>query len=390
MLHSRTESKILYKGKGIDVDNAKWEIPIHERKHVQFVRLRECPSEMMLHRPTATAPVLLFCIIAAHTAGCSGLSEYDEEDGRVDTAGDTLTETAIDPGPDPGYDTTDAPHDSTVVDTASEWDADPVIDTLTDTSDDPGADSHADPCSSPTVVMPNTTTAGSLVGAANNFSGSCGGGSGPDTVFQLSLSSDQDVFVAAFSTDFDPVLYMGTTCGGSETGCNDDHIWGEQTPVLINDTLTAGTYYIVVDSATSSGGGFSLEIYANSDRRRADTCGEPIRLQDGINGTTCTATHDYSPSCQGGGCLARDLVFYFVMQSPDSVTVETCHYTTDLLAAYRDVCTQDSPDLACNDDSCPGSDGARVGHTFSPGVYFLVLDGHCTGCGDYWLDIYGL
>ena len=47
----------------------------------------------------------------------------------------------------------------------------------------------------------------------------------------------------------------------------------------------------------------------------------------------------------------------------------------DHAGSYRDVCTQDTGELACNDDGCGVSYGPDISYSFGWGVYFFVLGG---------------
>ena len=107
-------------------------------------------------------------------------------------------------------------------------------------------------------------------------------------------------------------------------------------------------------------------------------------------GTSCDYTHDLSPTCPGVGCTGQDVVFYFIVESSGTVDVDTCSETTDTLVSYRDACTTDDSDLACDNDWCAGLGGSMLSHAFSPGVYFYIHDGHCSECGPYSLNVIGL
>jgi hypothetical protein len=254
---------------------------------------------------------------------------------------------------------------------------------------------HHDSCGSYTTVTPNNTYAGTMSGATDSFSGSCGGSSGPDRLYRMTLSSASDVFITAFSAVFDTVLYLSPTCGSSSTGCNNNAYTGVTSSALTLNNLAAGTYYIVVDSAAPTAGAFSLEIYANSNKNAGDTCGSPRRLYNGITGTTSSGvTDDEYPSCCSSSCSAPDTVFYFIKESTGSVHIDNCYWSDywDGVGALRNVCTQDTGELVCSDDEC-GYVAGQPSLTYSitsPGVYFYVLDGWCSGSGSYNLATSGI
>ncbi|MBW2262724.1 MAG: hypothetical protein JRG91_12180 [Deltaproteobacteria bacterium] len=258
----------------------------------------------------------------------------------------------------------------------------------------PGCD-HYDSCGSYTTVTPNNTYSGTMSGEADYFSGSCGGSTGPDKLYRMTLSSAQDVFIAAFSTAFDPVLYLSPTCGSSSTGCNNNAYTGVNSSALVLDNLAAGTYYIIVDSQAATTGAFSLEIYASSNGNAGNSCGGPRRLYNGITGTTSSGmTNTEYPSCCSSSCSAPDSVFYFIKEAAGSISINNCFYTDvwDAVGALRDVCTLDTGELACSDDECGYVAGqpSLSGTLSTPGVYFYVLDGWCSGSGSYNLATTGI
>ena len=246
---------------------------------------------------------------------------------------------------------------------------------------------HFDSCPSATTLAQNATTSGTMSGENNSSVGSCGGRGGPDKIYQLVLSSASDVFIAAFSTAFDPVLYVSPYCGLSTSGCNDNAYSGVQSSVLIFDNLAAGTYYVTVDSKAATTGSFSVEVYVNANKVAGDTCGQPFQLQNGASGSTCSFTNDYTPSCSSSS--AADTVFYFIKQAAGAVYTDQCYYAVDHVGSYRDICTQNSPETLCDDDGCGSTYGPILSTTLAAGVHFFILDGFSTTCGSYLLYVSG-
>jgi hypothetical protein len=73
----------------------------------------------------------------------------------------------------------------------------------------------------------------------------------------LTLSTDRR------ETQVDTVLYVTSVCSPSATqflGCNDDAAPGNPTSTLTLSNVTAGTYYVIVDSMLDGGGPFGLTI----------------------------------------------------------------------------------------------------------------------------------
>jgi hypothetical protein len=88
----------------------------------------------------------------------------------------------------------------------------------------------------------------------------------PETVIALKLTKAVGTLTLSTvqpETNFDTVLYVLPSCATSSStalGCNDDSVGFASTLTLEN--VAAGTYYVVVDSATADGGQFGLSIAA--------------------------------------------------------------------------------------------------------------------------------
>jgi hypothetical protein len=265
--------------------------------------------------------------------------------------------------------------------------------------DSPGADSGPfslsvtitastvpnDTCASPAPLTIGTDLAGTNVGAMNDYTSTCGG-TGPDVVYSFTLSSAGDVFIGVQSSDMDPVIYLSTTCGSS-TWCNDDAYSGVLSSALIQDNLAAGTYYLVVDGLGGSTGTFTIETYWTGNWITGDGCGNPKRLYDEVAGNTGSMWDDYTPSCRSSD--SYDEVFYFIVESPRTVTVDTCDEWWDTVLFMRDDCDNGS-DIACSDDACGDYQSSITGSSLAPGIYFVFVDGYSGDYGSYTLNVTGL
>jgi hypothetical protein len=128
--------------------------------------------------------------------------------------------------------------------------------------------SSPDTCASPApIAVPArgsiTRVTGSTVGATNDYTGTCGGGSGPDQVFSINVTTRSRLRIETITPTtgaFDTLLYVrGTPCAtGTELACNDDG--GAGTRSRIDRVFDPGTYYIVVDAFGSGSGNFILEV----------------------------------------------------------------------------------------------------------------------------------
>ncbi len=83
---------------------------------------------------------------------------------------------------------------------------------------------------------------------------------GRDAWFWFSLASSRTVTLDTSGTGYDTILFIRqTTCTGTEVGCDDDS--GAGLNSMLSRTLSAGTYYVVVDGyAASSTGDYVLSV----------------------------------------------------------------------------------------------------------------------------------
>ncbi|MEM9489832.1 MAG: hypothetical protein AAGC55_11840, partial [Myxococcota bacterium] len=110
----------------------------------------------------------------------------------------------------------------------------------------------------PLLDMPESGDAlGTAISDGTNELVSACGGTGPETVFGLTVETPRALII---STDFpettlDTVLYLREGCGdpSSELACNDDDIGLSST--LVVERIEPGQYYLVVDAHSSSANG---------------------------------------------------------------------------------------------------------------------------------------
>jgi hypothetical protein len=237
------------------------------------------------------------------------------------------------------------------------------------------------------VTLPGGRFTGTTTGTSSN-TGSCGGGTAPEAVFQLVLTQTSDVFVTTHGSKFDTVIYMRSGCCGTEIVCNNDA--DNRTTSMFNAlAVPAGTYDIFVDGAGSTGGAYTVDIYTSqTSGMPGESCGRPTRITNTpIVGNTTGYRDDYhaaEPTC-GRDDGGLDVVYYFVLDQTTTVSFDTCTNTCiDSVLYFRDVCTSPTPmtDVACNDDACT-ADSTCFGTAMSQsklqmqlgaGVHYIVLD----------------
>ena len=106
-------------------------------------------------------------------------------------------------------------------------------------------------------IVQTGTTVGAPAALTSTLTASCPTTGGPEVAFRLVVTQTSDLLLsldhAGTSAGWDPVLYVRSgSCTGAQVGCNDD-AGGTLKSELVLAGLAAGTYYVFVDSAGSSG-----------------------------------------------------------------------------------------------------------------------------------------
>ena len=252
-----------------------------------------------------------------------------------------------------------------------------------------------DTCSSPTDISAGGSFTGSTSLATNDGFG-VGGcyGYGPDVYFTFTLTTASDVFISTWGSSFDTTIRVGSTCDGADIACEDDvDTFGSglyQQHVQI-DVLPAGTYYIALDGFRSTDhGDYRLDFYSSLGTAPGNRCSDPRPLDDNPEtGVTSSMLDNFSNSCGGAG---SDHVFYVYVDATTAGSLSTCNGTTDYdtVLAVRDVCDDVTTEIACNDNgtgcmlTTPGA--SSISRTYTPGLYYVIIDSASTGGGNYQID----
>ena len=116
-------------------------------------------------------------------------------------------------------------------------------------------------CRQAPLLRPGQTLNGNTTNSANRFRASCAGGAmSNDLVYRLRLTR-RSVVRLNMSSDYDGVLHMRRDCvdSSSEIACNDDH--NDNQHSFIEQTLDAGTYFVIVDGFREGNQGpFTLDV----------------------------------------------------------------------------------------------------------------------------------
>jgi sugar lactone lactonase YvrE len=145
---------------------------------------------------------------------------------------------------------------------------------------------------------------------ASTSSGTCATSDGPENGYTLTVPSTGDVTLTTLGgqTNFDTVLYVQSSCGGTELGCNDDVMSGTRPSTVTLTNVAAGTVlYVIVDGYLSSGS------YTLTGALNVPTCGSGEVLCSGVCSNPKNDTHNCGScgldcstgqTCNQGTCSA--------------------------------------------------------------------------------------
>jgi hypothetical protein len=206
------------------------------------------------------------------------------------------------------------------------------------------------------------------------------------------LGSDTDVFLELYAPYWYGIIHVHQgTCDGTEVACIMDYDPG------LGISLTAGTYYIMVDGRDSGEeGDFTLTIDSwtpptpvtgNSDCSSAHS----ITADGSWSGNNTGFSDDADPS----GCATssvgrggRDAWFTFTLTSSTAVTIGTALSSYDTVLYIRQgSCT--GSEVACDDDSGPGTT-SEISTTLPADTYYVIVDDFYNTTGDYVLTVTGM
>jgi len=116
----------------------------------------------------------------------------------------------------------------------------------------PAPVSGNDDCGSAFAITADGSWTGGNATLTDDAMGTCAVTTGgKDAWFTFTLGSAATVHLDTIGSDYDTVLYVRTgSCTGTEAGCNDNA--GFRTESALDLTLSAGTYYAVVDAASGT------------------------------------------------------------------------------------------------------------------------------------------
>ncbi|MDQ3031619.1 MAG: hypothetical protein M3Y87_04320 [Myxococcota bacterium] len=208
-------------------------------------------------------------------------------------------------------------------------------------------------------------------------------GSWRDAAYRLVLAADSDVVITAnaaggsFSTTY---VSLVTDCADTTTTIQCASSSG--TPEIRRRGMAAGTYFILIESSTSTATEWTLNVTITTPpapRAPGDACGTvvPVALsgtgdmQTGMGTASITSTYelDGGTSCGGSTSSYRDVYFELTLPNTRDVTVTTngagFHY-----AAVQGTCGVSGSELRCRSGS---GALAQTWRSLPAGTYFVVV-----------------
>lgn len=227
--------------------------------------------------------------------------------------------------------------------------------------------------------------------AADDLAGSCGGAGSPDTVYRLNLTSRTRVRASFTDAEYPPVAYIRSTCGtaSSEVTCVSPSSLSASVATEIDQTLAAGTYYLVVDGLRSDAFGASTMDVRLDDLGALDAaCRAAPLVRPGtqIEGDTTGGTDRFQATCAGGAASA-DLVYRLVIRRTSTVRISSETTSWDGAIYIRSDCTDPTTERGCNDDAGDNRH-SMIETELEAGTYYVFVDGFSSGnAGEFTLDV---
>jgi hypothetical protein len=226
---------------------------------------------------------------------------------------------------------------------------------------------------------------GDTFAAKDDVSISCAANGGADVVYRIDLPHRSRVTARLVGDESSHALALERTCAdkATEMGCGS----------IIDRTLEAGAYFLVVDGARpESLGRFALSYKIRDLAQVEATCAKVPVLSFGRteHGSTVGAGDRFA-SCGGraAGQGSPDRVYRFSVSKRTNVKVTLEPQGFRAVLSLRRVCSDDATEVKCVESS-DDSGKAQIHSVLEPGTYFAVVDGAGTRAeGTFTLRVEG-
>jgi hypothetical protein len=192
-------------------------------------------------------------------------------------------------------------------------------------------------------------------------------------------------------SDFDTIISVYDSCGGTEINCNDDSC-DKQSEMVIS-LVASQTYYIRVSGYDGDTGDYLFNISESLPTPVNDDCANAIDLDlnTPYTGSTEAATGTGSSSCSDGDSL--DVWFSYSPDESGNYDVSLCQSQFDTTLSVYDSCG--GTELACNEDFCNVQSATNIylegnqtylirvaGYRGAIGSYTVVINSECMSISD--------
>lgn len=249
-----------------------------------------------------------------------------------------------------------------------------------------GSGAAGDACGNATVYAAGADMSVDTFTMGDDAAGSCGGQGSPDAIYRIDVRGRSRLRASFASAEFPPVVYLQRTCGDqtSEVFCLDGR---SGTP--IDQTLAAGTYYLVVDGVDQNAfGQASVQLQLDDLSALEASCRAAPMIRPGhqITGDTRPSTDRFQATC-AGGANSPDLIYRLQIRRRSTVRITSEQQDWDGAIYVRGDCTDIATEVACNDDA--GDNRHSMLETeLEPGTYYVFVDGYSSGnAGEFSLDV---
>lgn len=226
------------------------------------------------------------------------------------------------------------------------------------------------------------TVSGSTVDSDNTTFSSCGGSTGNDEQYTFIAPTTDTYAIDTAGSDFDTVLHVFDSCGGSELACDDN---ADGLTSRLNIDLVAGQeIVVVVDAFGMESGDYDLNIDVNACPNAELTGPLPIT----VTGNTGIELDTSSGSCTVGN--APDFSYTFTAPQDGVYVFDTIGsaFDTAIYAFAGEACA--GVELGCDDDGLPSDffTSLLALSMTADETITLVVDGDTpVSSGDYILNV---
>jgi len=224
------------------------------------------------------------------------------------------------------------------------------------------------------------SVAGSTADQDDEFSGSCGGGSGPDMAFTFTAPADGAYTFDTLGSSLDTILYvLDGECSGQSLGCNDDGIGSDS---VVSVDLVAGQTVTAVVDGFLVGGAFELHVDAGGIACPRADLGSTV--PQNVSDDNSVAINQFALTC--GSANSPDLSYTFTAPADGDYLVDTFGSSFDTVLGVLDGTCGGSL-IACNNDSGGGQQSSLIMPLVAGQDVTFVVEGVFGTSGPFNLNI---